>query len=195
MLFDGDGNRMTPSHAVKKGARYRYYVSGALITRDRTEGSAGLRIPAAEIEQPVSSRVHRWLLDPASICKSTAALLPDASTQQGLVARAAEIGKRWPELPVPRKRAVLTALRGILADHINGTAVLEYGPTEILPSVDAASKHPARLCRPGSPSQLPRPARKAGFSTFESGCGRETDSHLEGRVHCELVSKIRRRFR
>jgi site-specific DNA recombinase len=110
MLFDGDGNRMTPSHAVKKGTRYRYYVSGSLITRDRTEDSAGLRIPAAEIEQLVSSRVHRWLLDPASICKSTAARLADASTQQWLVARAAEIGKRWPELPVPRKRAVLTAL-------------------------------------------------------------------------------------
>ena len=30
--------------------------------------------------------------------------------QQRLVARAAEIGKRWPELPVARKRAVLTAL-------------------------------------------------------------------------------------
>src|SRR5690348_5644680 len=25
LLFDGDGNRMTPSHAVKKGTRYRYY--------------------------------------------------------------------------------------------------------------------------------------------------------------------------
>ena len=110
MLFDGEGNRMTPTHAVKKGTRYRYYVSGSLITRDRTEDSAGLRIPAAEIEQLVSSRVHRWLLDPASICNSTAARLADASTQQWLVARAAEIGKRWPELPVPRKRAVLTAL-------------------------------------------------------------------------------------
>ena len=30
--------------------------------------------------------------------------------QQQLVARAADIGKRWPELPVARKRAVLTAL-------------------------------------------------------------------------------------
>ena len=26
MLFDGDGSRMTPSHAVKKGTRYRYYA-------------------------------------------------------------------------------------------------------------------------------------------------------------------------
>src|SRR4029077_8799755 len=73
MLFDGDGNRMTPSHAVKKGTRYRYYVSRSLITKDRAEGSAGRRIPAAEIEQLVTSRVHRWLLDPGSIYKSTSA--------------------------------------------------------------------------------------------------------------------------
>jgi DNA invertase Pin-like site-specific DNA recombinase len=110
MLFDHDGNRMTPSHAIKKGTRYRYYVSGSLITKDRTENSGGLRIPAAEIEHLVSSRVHRWLLDPGSIYKSTSARLPDASTQQRLVARAADIGKHWPELPVARKRAVLTGL-------------------------------------------------------------------------------------
>jgi hypothetical protein len=36
LLFDGDGNRMTPSYAVKKGTRYRYYVSGSLITKDRS---------------------------------------------------------------------------------------------------------------------------------------------------------------
>ncbi len=110
MLFDRDGNRMTPSHAIKKGTRYRYYVSRSLITKDRTENSAGLRVPAAEIEQLVSDRVHRWLLDPGSIYKSTSAWLPDASTQQRLVARAADIGKHWPELPVARKRAVLTGL-------------------------------------------------------------------------------------
>ena len=110
MLFDGDGNRMTPSHAVKKDTRYRYYVSRSLITKDRTETSAGLRIPAAEIEQLVSSRVHRWLLDPGSIYKSASARLADASMQQRLVARAADLGKYWPQLPVARKRAVLAAL-------------------------------------------------------------------------------------
>jgi site-specific DNA recombinase len=110
MLFDSDGNRMTPSHAVKSGTRYRYYVSRSLITKVRTENSAGLRIPAAEIEQLVSSRVHRWLLDPGSIYKSTSARPPDASMQQRLVARAADIGKHWPEWPAARKRAVLAAL-------------------------------------------------------------------------------------
>ena len=110
MLFDRDANRMTPSHAVKKGTRYRYYVSGSLITKDRTENAAGLRIPAADIEQLVSDRVRRWLLDPGSIYKSTATRLPNSSMQQRLVARAAEIGGRWPEFPMARKRYVLTAL-------------------------------------------------------------------------------------
>src|SRR5689334_16767879 len=34
LLFDPDGNPMTPTHAVKKGTRYRYYVSRQLITKD-----------------------------------------------------------------------------------------------------------------------------------------------------------------
>ena len=54
--------------------------------------------------------MHQWLLDPGSIDKSTAARLAHASIQHRRVARAAEIGKHWPELPVARKRAVLTTL-------------------------------------------------------------------------------------
>src|SRR5439155_27309233 len=37
LLVDASGERLTPSHAVKKGRRYRYYVSGALITKAGTE--------------------------------------------------------------------------------------------------------------------------------------------------------------
>ena len=32
LLFDSEGNRFTPSHAVKSGRRYRYYVERSLIT-------------------------------------------------------------------------------------------------------------------------------------------------------------------
>ena len=66
------------------------------------------------------------------------------------------------------------------ANPISGTAVLEYGPTEILPPVGAISKHPARLCRPGREASRAHPRGKPGFSTFDSGCGRETDCLLEG---------------
>ena len=61
-----------------------------------------------------------------------------------------------------------------------GTAVLEYGATEILPPVVAILNHPARLCRPGRQTSRAQPRGKPGFSTLESSSGRETDSPLEG---------------
>jgi len=78
MLFDGRGDAMTPTHAVKKGTRYRYYVSRPLITKDRSDGSAGLRLPAEAIEQLVAGRVRQWLLDPGSIYPVTQRTDPSA---------------------------------------------------------------------------------------------------------------------
>jgi hypothetical protein len=108
MLFDGDGNRMTPTHATKQGRRYRYYVSRTLITDDQSDRSAGLRIPAGEIEQAVTSRLRRWLVDPSSVYQ--AIRLADPSAQRRLIARAEDIGKSWSELPATRQHAFVTAL-------------------------------------------------------------------------------------
>src|SRR5262249_36034515 len=99
---------MTPTHAGKQGTRHRYYVSRPLITKDQTDGSAGMRLPAAEIEQLVTRRVRRWLLDPGSIHQ--AARLFDPSAQRRLLARARELGNSWPELPATRQRALVTGL-------------------------------------------------------------------------------------
>jgi site-specific DNA recombinase len=52
-IFDDCGNRMTPTHSNKQGARYRYYVSHAVLQkRDRGRGSIA-RVPAQEIESAV----------------------------------------------------------------------------------------------------------------------------------------------
>src|SRR5205823_1615403 len=67
LLFDSEGHRMTPTHAVKKGTSYRYYVSRPLIVGARADAAAGLRIPAAEIEQIVTNRIRRLLSEPASV--------------------------------------------------------------------------------------------------------------------------------
>jgi site-specific DNA recombinase len=52
-IFDETGNRMTPSHTRKHGAKYRYYISSE-PTQGQTKGAGKLhRIPAAEVEQAV----------------------------------------------------------------------------------------------------------------------------------------------
>jgi len=107
MLFDGDGNRMTPTHATKEGKRYRYYVSRTLITRDQTGRSSALRIPAGEIEQAVTSRMRQWLID-GSVYQ--AIRLTDPSVQRRLIPQAEEIGRSWSDLPTVRQRTLLTTL-------------------------------------------------------------------------------------
>jgi hypothetical protein len=53
VLVDAQGERFTPSRAVKKGRRYRYYGSGTLITQAGTDRAQGWRLPAQEIEDAV----------------------------------------------------------------------------------------------------------------------------------------------
>jgi site-specific DNA recombinase len=55
-IFDERGNRMSPTHANKGGARYRYYVSQAPLAA----GAIG-RVPAAEIEALISAALRSHL--------------------------------------------------------------------------------------------------------------------------------------
>ena len=65
-LFDETGDRLTPSHANKKGRRYRYYVSNRLITNAGKNAGAsnnGWRLPAQALEQQIADFVHKHLRD------------------------------------------------------------------------------------------------------------------------------------
>jgi len=57
LLYDEVGNRFTPSHATKKGRRYRYYVSQALTKGAAKEQSGPVRLHAEEIEELVLSQL------------------------------------------------------------------------------------------------------------------------------------------
>ena len=52
-IFDDSGNRMTPSHTNKRGARYRYYVSHAVLQKRDDEAGSVVRISAPDIETVV----------------------------------------------------------------------------------------------------------------------------------------------
>ena len=53
-LQDETGDRLTPSHAVKSGRRYRYYVSARLLAGTAERGE-GWRLPAGPLEQAVAA--------------------------------------------------------------------------------------------------------------------------------------------
>src|SRR6516162_1369705 len=62
-IFDDRGNRMTPSHSRKGAARYRYYVSSALIQGQPQSAGLVARVPAAKIETIVLDAVRRHVGD------------------------------------------------------------------------------------------------------------------------------------
>jgi hypothetical protein len=54
-IFDECGNRMSPTHANKHGARYRYYISQATLQNKPQASGSVSRIPAAEVEALVAA--------------------------------------------------------------------------------------------------------------------------------------------
>ena len=86
MLFDANGQPMTPTHAVKKGVRYRYYVSRRLVTGTKGEEgnrqTSGQRIPAANLEGLVVQRLRSFFADPVAVIESLPRHRCDAPSQK-----------------------------------------------------------------------------------------------------------------
>lgn len=61
LIFDETGDRLSPSHATKKGKRYRYYVSRRLVTSSAKGASKAWRLSAAEIEKVVQGELLQFL--------------------------------------------------------------------------------------------------------------------------------------
>lgn len=57
-LFDDQGNRMSPSYSTKKGARYRFYISSALLRGRKAEAGSLSRISAIDLEGAVLKTIR-----------------------------------------------------------------------------------------------------------------------------------------
>ncbi|WP_424363363.1 recombinase family protein [Methylocystis parvus] len=58
-IFDDRGNPMSPAHANKKGVRYRYYVSQALLQGRKLDAGSVPRVSAPDVETLVMAALRR----------------------------------------------------------------------------------------------------------------------------------------
>jgi site-specific DNA recombinase len=114
LLHDEAGDRLVPSHAVKGGKRYRYYISSRLITGSRADAPDGIRVPAAEIESGVIERVRQFLTNGAAVFEALQHLELDVGHAQQLMRRTQEIADT---LPNSRRSDLATVLRTLIS-HI-----------------------------------------------------------------------------
>jgi len=72
---DETGDRLTPSHAVRRGKRHRYYVSRRLIAHSGERNTDGWRLPAAVLETAVAGLITDALAMPSLVRNAPPAVL------------------------------------------------------------------------------------------------------------------------
>src|SRR5712672_2858034 len=116
LLVDARGEPLKPYNAVKKGRRYRYYVSAALITEAGTDRE-GWRLAAREIEEAVIRILADALTSPASLVERVGAAGMPSDQLRKLLSRAARMAAALGGSPGERAKLVRELVEKIIVDE------------------------------------------------------------------------------
>jgi site-specific DNA recombinase len=163
LVFDDSGERLTPTHAVKKGTRYRYYVSKSLITGTAKDHSQGRRIPAGNLEGLVIGRLRAFLADEGAQLNAISDAEKNGADQKRLIARGRQISAELPTLAPGTIRSIIMTLISridIRAEHIE-IRVYQRRLHDLLQarSMEPSLPVPAPASRPGDILKLEVKAR------------------------------------
>jgi site-specific DNA recombinase len=110
LVFDETGDRLTPTYSVKKGTRYRYYVSTALLTGAGRSRSNSRRIPASDLEGLVIDRLRAFFTDPAAVLDAIGDESDSSSGQSQLIERSRQVAEDLEALAPGEVKATLMTL-------------------------------------------------------------------------------------
>lgn len=106
---------MTPTHAVKKGRRYRYYVSTGTVSGTRSDHTKGWRIPAGDVEMLVLDRIRSFLASERAVGEALSQFDLDASAIRSAMATAIQLVEGWANLSQIRLRELVRTVVGAVA--------------------------------------------------------------------------------
>jgi len=114
ILFDENGERLSPSHATKSGRRYRYYVSNGLMKGRKTKSRSHWRIPTSRLDPVVVDTVLKFLRSHSGLLSALGdtTLSPDHLEKILQNADQAANGLQCPS-PSLRRQTIQTFLRRV----------------------------------------------------------------------------------
>jgi hypothetical protein len=117
LLVDDRGHRLTPIHTIRRGKRYRYYVSQAVLQKQTAQQGRVGRIPALEIEQHVTRSLETWLATGRELLEQLARPADDTATRTAWLAGA----KVWKNLgtrePAQIRAFLLATVRRVTVEE------------------------------------------------------------------------------
>jgi hypothetical protein len=166
LVYDASGERMSPTHANKRGTRYRYYVSQSLIKRGRPQASDhACRVPASDLETIVDDEIMQLLRDEELIHEVAGPA--SVAQRKNLMTRAAAFAEHWPSRSPSVRRAILSALieRIIVSPkEVALTVRLDAIRHVTAPNLDLR-RLPQRLDGPTTVLTLPARLKRTGMET------------------------------
>lgn len=184
---------MSPTHANKKGTRYRYYVSQSLIKSGRAKPSeTACRVPAADLEALIEEKFRKLLRDPHAILELAGATT--VAARRAIIVRAADLAQRWPQIAASERRRIL----GVCLARIEvraETITIAVRLSALVKSIQGDKAHGSpEVSDNGSTIQLTIPARirRTGLSNKLVIEGRSATTGKMDRSLLRLIAMAQR---
>ena len=167
LLYDSAGNCMSPYHTRKKGVRYRYYLSQAILQSRKDQAGHVVRVPApdveAAIEQFLRLRCPGILVDLRSLVETQIARITISTDSLEVeLAEAIDTDKDGAEHPrqivsLPWSKKPFRAPKGVIFDPGTRRIAPEEDPRAkeaLLAAINKARRWVAELLAGGTLSKI-----------------------------------------
>jgi DNA invertase Pin-like site-specific DNA recombinase len=185
LLFDETGERLTPTWTVKKGKRYRYYVSTSLVKGDGRSDSTRRRLPAGNLENVVIDRLRKFLSSRKELLDAVADDHLGTIGHGHLIRRGRQAAEALDQTPHQNRKVIAALARrveispenvkiNVSLDHLAallGCEPGEWAPNKPIPPSD----HVVTLT---APAQLTRVGREIKLLVDDSDDSRSPDLGL-----------------
>jgi DNA invertase Pin-like site-specific DNA recombinase len=183
LLVDAQGERFTPSHAVKKGRRYRYYVSAALITEAGNDRTQSWRLAAQEIEDCVIRILVDALISPTRLLEQFGTPGMPSDQIRSLLGHASRLAATLRDSPGERAKIVRGFVEQIIVD--DNRIIIKARRSALL----------REAVRTSASRRSERPSRRGAITRSGVGGSAAACARSAGRISAPSAAPFHRRRR
>lgn len=134
ILYDGEGQRLSPSHSQKQSRRFRYYLSPKLLDVGKVAAPNGIRMPAQELESLVINQLCDWLTNTDAMMN---ALNPAPEQIQNLLADTQKLARDLEENKTEQYQLLRQIVERVEVGHDHVNVLIKVSALTIVEAKDA----------------------------------------------------------